>query len=123
MGKCEVCQVETPLRCSACKKQYYCGKDHQRQRWHECHSLLCHMWASLGLPPQRPYFESDGDDFYLVVPGGCGWRPDPLFQLDFDGDELCDFSAAEFSPLKEYLEQRGQGYIRRLCSGTLQSLC
>lgn len=37
---CFVCQKNSSLRCSKCKKIYYCSVECQKQDWHS-HKLIC----------------------------------------------------------------------------------
>ena len=42
-GACAVCKKEAALRCSNCKGQFYCTKDHQRDDWQR-HKSTCRAW-------------------------------------------------------------------------------
>lgn len=39
-GNCAVCAVEAQLKCTACKVEFYCGTDHQKQHW-KVHKVDC----------------------------------------------------------------------------------
>lgn len=42
-GICGVCEKSASLRCSNCKIQFYCTKDHQRNDWQR-HKSKCRAW-------------------------------------------------------------------------------
>ncbi|XP_076235634.1 SET and MYND domain containing, arthropod-specific, member 5 isoform X2 [Calliopsis andreniformis] len=42
-GICPICGEHATLRCSNCKQQFYCSKDHQRQDW-SSHKTTCQVW-------------------------------------------------------------------------------
>ncbi|KAI9588022.1 SET domain-containing protein SmydA-8 [Glossina fuscipes] len=41
VGKCAVCGTYASLKCIACKKVYYCGKEHQKIHWKKGHKSDC----------------------------------------------------------------------------------
>ncbi|XP_046822399.1 SET domain-containing protein SmydA-8-like [Vespa crabro] len=43
MGECPVCGKQARLKCSGCKRSFYCGKEHQREDW-PLHKSICHAW-------------------------------------------------------------------------------
>lgn len=43
LGNCAVCGKIARLRCSGCKQEFYCDKDHQREGWPN-HKLICRAW-------------------------------------------------------------------------------
>nr|XP_003702367.1 PREDICTED: protein msta, isoform B isoform X1 [Megachile rotundata]XP_012138444.1 PREDICTED: protein msta, isoform B isoform X1 [Megachile rotundata]XP_012138445.1 PREDICTED: protein msta, isoform B isoform X1 [Megachile rotundata] len=42
-GVCPICNGHATLKCSGCKQQFYCNKDHQRQDWKR-HRSVCQAW-------------------------------------------------------------------------------
>lgn len=42
-GKCKVCFKAAKLRCSNCKLEYYCDKEHQKSDWQR-HKSICQAW-------------------------------------------------------------------------------
>lgn len=42
-GICPICNERATLKCSGCKQQFYCKKEHQRQDWPR-HRPACQAW-------------------------------------------------------------------------------
>lgn len=42
-GVCPICDQIATLKCSGCKRQFYCNKEHQRQDWPR-HRSACQAW-------------------------------------------------------------------------------
>ncbi|NP_001229486.1 uncharacterized protein LOC724300 isoform X1 [Apis mellifera] len=42
-GICPICNQRATLKCSGCKQQFYCKKEHQRMDWPR-HKLTCQAW-------------------------------------------------------------------------------
>lgn len=42
-GKCAICDVEAPLKCTACKEVFYCGAEHQKKHW-KVHKNVCRSY-------------------------------------------------------------------------------
>ncbi|CAL7933797.1 unnamed protein product [Xylocopa violacea] len=42
-GICSICNQRATLKCSGCKQQFYCNKEHQRQDWPR-HKSICQAW-------------------------------------------------------------------------------
>ncbi|XP_075230843.1 SET and MYND domain containing, arthropod-specific, member 2 isoform X2 [Lycorma delicatula] len=41
LGKCAVCAEEAHQQCAGCKTVFYCGRDHQKTHWKQCHKTEC----------------------------------------------------------------------------------
>lgn len=42
-GVCSICGEHATLKCSSCKQEFYCSKEHQRQDWSR-HRSACQAW-------------------------------------------------------------------------------
>ena len=58
-NKCAVCNGEAGFRCSVCKSEWYCGKNHQRQHW-SIHKQKCQIPKRCN--KQESQQESDSDE-------------------------------------------------------------
>ncbi|XP_034188747.2 SET and MYND domain containing, arthropod-specific, member 5 [Osmia lignaria lignaria] len=43
-GICPICNGHATLKCSGCKHQFYCNKEHQKQDWPR-HKSICQAWV------------------------------------------------------------------------------
>lgn len=41
--ECPVCGKHATLKCSGCRRSFYCSKEHQKEDWPR-HKLICHAW-------------------------------------------------------------------------------
>ncbi|KAK2574936.1 hypothetical protein KPH14_008703 [Odynerus spinipes] len=42
-GECPICGKHATLKCSGCRRSFYCSKEHQKEDWPR-HKLICHAW-------------------------------------------------------------------------------
>ncbi|XP_015178450.1 PREDICTED: protein msta, isoform B-like isoform X1 [Polistes dominula] len=42
-GECSVCGKSAKLKCSDCRRSFYCNKEHQKEDWPR-HKSICHAW-------------------------------------------------------------------------------
>ncbi|KAK3238752.1 hypothetical protein CYMTET_51266 [Cymbomonas tetramitiformis] len=79
MDVCAVCEVQDStklLRCSACKRTYYCCAEHQRIDWPRHRSICCVVQPDIPAKPQRAETEAGTDqadrNVLILAPGSRG---------------------------------------------------